>query len=230
MSQATFSVRMDETLKRQFDSLCADFGMNASTAINVFARAVVRERKIPFEITAPEPDITREKAMQTFLAIRKQAAKDFPQGMQLDEINEEIRKARYDEEETMFISVHSLVIMGIGTLVTIFFLIMLITSGKYDMYLETLDSKEYPFFQLYGVGFRINDLIGMDFSRKSERKRRQHLALLKGDQLAEYYLRVNAAERTTFASLCIVASFILYGISQEIMILVILIGYRIIFR
>lgn len=125
----------------------------------------------------------------------------------------------------MFISVHSLVIMGIGTLVTIFFLIMLITSGKYDMYLETLDSKEYPFFQLYGVGFRINDLIRMDFSRKSERKRRQHLALLKGDQLAEYYLRVNAAERTTFASLCIVASFILYGISQEIMILVILIGF-----
>ena len=125
----------------------------------------------------------------------------------------------------MFISVHSLVIMGIGTLVTIFFLVMLITSGKYDMYLETLDSKEYPFFQLYGVGFRINDLIGMDFSRKSERKRRQHLALLKGDQLAEYYLRVNAAERTTFASLCIVASFILYGISQEIMILVILIGF-----
>lgn len=101
MSQATFSVRMDETLKRQFDSLCADFGMNASTAINVFARAVVKERKIPFEITAPEPDITREKAMQAFLAIRKQAAKDFPQGMQLDEINEEIRKARYDEEETV---------------------------------------------------------------------------------------------------------------------------------
>ena len=133
--------------------------------------------------------------------------------------------SRYDEEETMFISIHSLVIMGIGTLVTIFFLIMLITSGKYDMYLETLDSKEYPFFQLYGVGFRINDLIRMDFSRKSERKRRQHLALLKGDQLAEYYLRVNAAERTTFASLCIVASFILYGISQEIMILVILIGF-----
>lgn len=27
--------------------------------------------------------------------------KDFPQGMQLDEINEEIRKARYDEEETV---------------------------------------------------------------------------------------------------------------------------------
>ena len=46
MAQTTFCVRMDETLKKQFDTLCSDFGMTASTAINIFARAVVRERKI----------------------------------------------------------------------------------------------------------------------------------------------------------------------------------------
>ena len=100
MAQATFSVRMDETLKKQFDSLCSDFGMNASTAINVFARAVVRERKIPFEITSPEPEYTREKAMQAITAIREKAKKDFPNGMTLEEINEEIRKARNHEEDT----------------------------------------------------------------------------------------------------------------------------------
>lgn len=99
MAQATFSVRMDETLKRQFDTLCSDFGMTASTAINVFARAVVRERKIPFEIASPKPEITREKAMQAFMAIRAQSEKNFPQGMTLEEINEEIRKARYGEED-----------------------------------------------------------------------------------------------------------------------------------
>jgi len=99
MAQATFSVRMDETLKRQFDALCSDFGMNASTAINVFARAVVRERKIPFEIVSPEPEITREKAMQAFWTLRAQAEKNFPQEMTLEEINEEIRKARYGEED-----------------------------------------------------------------------------------------------------------------------------------
>lgn len=98
MAQATFSVRMDEGLKKQFDALCSDFGMNASTAINVFARAVVRERKIPFEIVSPEPEITREKAMQAFMSIRAQAGKDFPEGMSLDEINEEICKTRYGEE------------------------------------------------------------------------------------------------------------------------------------
>ena len=59
MAQATFSVRMDETLKRQFDALCADFGMNATTAFNVFARAVVRERRIPFVIQASD-DVPEE--------------------------------------------------------------------------------------------------------------------------------------------------------------------------
>ena len=56
MAQATFSVRMDENLKRNFDTLCNEFGMNTSTAINIFARAVVRQRKIPFEITAESVD------------------------------------------------------------------------------------------------------------------------------------------------------------------------------
>ena len=60
MAQATFSVRMDENLKNQFDALCRDFGMNTSTAINVFARAVVRERRIPFEIFSGEPLSSRK--------------------------------------------------------------------------------------------------------------------------------------------------------------------------
>lgn len=99
MAQTTFRVRMDETLKKEFDTLCSDFGMTASTAINIFARAVVRERKIPFEIVSPEPEITREKALQAFLSLRTQTEKNFPQGMSLEEINEEIYKTRYHEED-----------------------------------------------------------------------------------------------------------------------------------
>ncbi|MBR1561045.1 MAG: type II toxin-antitoxin system RelB/DinJ family antitoxin [Clostridia bacterium] len=94
MAQATFSVRMDEGLKRQFDGLCQEFGMNASTAINVFARAVVRERRIPFEIASPEREVTREGAMRAFHALRAQARENGVSDMSLDEINEEIRLAR----------------------------------------------------------------------------------------------------------------------------------------
>lgn len=98
MSQATFSVRMDEQLKRQFDALCAEFGMNATTAFNVFARAVVRERKIPFEIQA-STEITRASGMQAFMALREEARKNGVQDLSLEEINEEIRQARYEGGE-----------------------------------------------------------------------------------------------------------------------------------
>ena len=98
MAQATFSIRMDETLKRQFDVLCADFGMNATTAFNVFARAVVRERRIPFEISSPKQEITRESGLQAFMALREEARQAGIQDMPLDEINEEIRQARLEME------------------------------------------------------------------------------------------------------------------------------------
>lgn len=52
MSQATFSIRMDTDLKKQFDDMCEEMGMNATTAFNIFARTVVREQRIPFEINA----------------------------------------------------------------------------------------------------------------------------------------------------------------------------------
>ena len=45
---------MDEALKQQFDLLCDDMGMNTATAVTIFAKTVVRERRIPFEITSPE--------------------------------------------------------------------------------------------------------------------------------------------------------------------------------
>ena len=52
MSQVTLSVRMDEDVKRLFDAFCAEVGLNASVAVNLFAKTVIRERRIPFEIAA----------------------------------------------------------------------------------------------------------------------------------------------------------------------------------
>ena len=99
MALSTFSVRMDENLKKQFDSLCNDFGMTASTAFNIFAKAVVRERKIPFEIVAQKPEaITRESGYNAFMALRKSAKDKGMQDWTLDEINNEIDDARRDRE------------------------------------------------------------------------------------------------------------------------------------
>ena len=64
MAQTTLSVRMDEDVKRRFDAFCAEVGMNASVAINLFAKTVIREQRIPFEISA---DPFRSKQNQAVL-------------------------------------------------------------------------------------------------------------------------------------------------------------------
>ena len=54
MGQTTLSIRMDEDIKKRFDTFCADVGMNATVAVNMFARAILREKRIPFEITGSD--------------------------------------------------------------------------------------------------------------------------------------------------------------------------------
>ena len=56
MKQTTFSVRMDAEIKKQFDDFCAQVGMNTTTAFNMFARAVLREKRLPFDVAVmPDP-------------------------------------------------------------------------------------------------------------------------------------------------------------------------------
>lgn len=67
MAQQTFSIRMDAQLKKEFDALVEDMGMNATTAFNIFARAVVREKKIPFEIgtqSTQEKSLTKKQLVE----------------------------------------------------------------------------------------------------------------------------------------------------------------------
>ncbi len=54
MGQTTLKIPMDEEIKKRFDAFCHDAGMSTSVAVNIFARAVLREKKIPFEISGSD--------------------------------------------------------------------------------------------------------------------------------------------------------------------------------
>jgi DNA-damage-inducible protein J len=43
---------MDSDVKNQLDDFCSKVGMNTATAINMFARAVLREKRLPFDVAA----------------------------------------------------------------------------------------------------------------------------------------------------------------------------------
>ena len=49
MAQTTVSVRMDESLKREFDKICNELGMTMSTAFTMLAKKMVRDQRLPFD-------------------------------------------------------------------------------------------------------------------------------------------------------------------------------------
>ena len=51
MAQTNVNIRMDDATKRQFDVICGELGLSMSTAFNIFAKTVVRQSKIPFELS-----------------------------------------------------------------------------------------------------------------------------------------------------------------------------------
>lgn len=54
MANVNLNIRLDENLKNEFGRICESMGMSMSTAFNVFAKAVVSERAIPFEVKASD--------------------------------------------------------------------------------------------------------------------------------------------------------------------------------
>ena len=51
MAQTRINICMDEEIKQQFEAFCTNVGMSMTTAFTVFAKKVIRERRIPFEIS-----------------------------------------------------------------------------------------------------------------------------------------------------------------------------------
>ena len=53
MSSTKVTVRMDETVKNQLESVLDGLGMNLTTGINVWAKATIRYGGFPFELSDP---------------------------------------------------------------------------------------------------------------------------------------------------------------------------------
>lgn len=45
------NIRMDDTLKEQFSDFCNNIGLSMSSLFNVFAKKVVTEKKVPFDLS-----------------------------------------------------------------------------------------------------------------------------------------------------------------------------------
>ena len=63
MKSVNVTIRVDEDLKKEADSLFSDLGMSLSTAFNIFLRQSVREQQMPFTISRNIPNALTREAM-----------------------------------------------------------------------------------------------------------------------------------------------------------------------
>ena len=94
MNQSSICIRVDNTLKQKFYQLCEDFGLSAATAINIFMKTVVRERKIPFLISSGSEEERNARYQESFREMRESLAASGIKEMSLEEINSIIKEVR----------------------------------------------------------------------------------------------------------------------------------------
>ena len=64
MAKTNINIRIDEELKRDAEELFEELGLNFTTAYTLFTKQALRERRIPFEISAKVPNAETIAAME----------------------------------------------------------------------------------------------------------------------------------------------------------------------
>lgn len=74
MAQTNLTIRIDEDIKKEAESLFNRIGLSTSSAINIFFRQAVREQMIPFELKPYDNYYTGQR-LERILNSKAQAEK-----------------------------------------------------------------------------------------------------------------------------------------------------------
>lgn len=116
----------------------------------------------------------------------------------------------------MIFTITDLVVLALGVIFLIFWLFMYIKGLKHASLFEPLNEKDFPFKEIYFVGYAVIETIGYKFKSKSDRKLRRDLDVLYGTKYASYYMRVIYSQKITIALTVLVLAFAFYGLADTI--------------
>lgn len=64
MATTNLNIRIEKAVKEESEELFIELGLNMTTAINMFLRATIRERGIPFDLKLDIPNDTTVAAIE----------------------------------------------------------------------------------------------------------------------------------------------------------------------
>lgn len=104
------------------------------------------------------------------------------------------------------------IIMGIGTFLSLIFLIQLFRGKKYDNMVMNLDGGDFPLHNLYGAGLVWSSGKLFKFKGKRAMEMKQQAGMLYPTQYAEYYANVSWAGAITLGFLIPAVTLLFCGI------------------
>ncbi|MCL2343559.1 MAG: type II toxin-antitoxin system RelB/DinJ family antitoxin [Firmicutes bacterium] len=93
MAASNMNIRMDSEIKAQAQAIFAQFGLDMTTAINMFLRQAIRERGIPFDLRLEQDSRTTAEMKADILQKVAEAEADFAAGREMDAY-ESLRQVR----------------------------------------------------------------------------------------------------------------------------------------
>ncbi len=111
-----------------------------------------------------------------------------------------------------------------GMIVTALYFVMLIKGKKYTELLESVDEKEFPMKEFFGIGFAWEYMIpGLSYTGKIANKIRFDVTILYGEKYCEYYCRIIMAQVYTYVHICVCFFALLAGFISDVSCLLILV-------
>lgn len=117
------------------------------------------------------------------------------------------------------------ILYGIGLVLLAAWMYFFVKGRQYEELFASLDEKDYPFKEIYFVGYALMETIHYQYKSKQDRRTRKELSILYGQKYAEYFLRVVYAQKVTLSFTLLVLAVPLYGLCNEIVMALIVAVY-----
>jgi len=98
-TSTNITIRMDKETKRDFENFCDNVGINLTTAFNMFVKATLRTRELPFIVSDidTQKKEARKRFKETIEDMQQQSVINGTSDMTMEEIDDIIAEVRKEK-------------------------------------------------------------------------------------------------------------------------------------
>lgn len=122
------------------------------------------------------------------------------------------------------ITMTDMIILACGFLILLMWIVLFLQGRRHRKLFEGLNDKDYPFHEMYFVGYRAAQILKINYKNKQSRILRKQLGALYEPKYADYYLRVVYAQRFTMALTVMAFAAPMYCFSGSIALFVVMLA------